>query len=183
VNGVPSRFFPTSTTDEVGVNDEAVRQQFEVTTTQQLKLAVDAIGEHPEVTDIYIYMSMEQGWGISITLYRANGKLVEPYNLDDVLKQKVKSKKAGFQDGVVDGVNAAYEDLLAVYRATGVEIPTRIVVHDDIAAEAVDADFSYRPLGPDSFLPQRNYRRWLANAEATGDMSADATTVDEEKRA
>ncbi len=56
-------------------------------------------------------------------------------------------------------------------------MPTRIVVHYSVVDQSMDATFSYNQLDPEILDPVPLFEKWFENARATGDFSADATTV------
>ncbi len=161
------------------MSDAAVKKAFEATIERQIQAAYDAVGDNPEISEIVIYMSLEEGWGLSVTMYRAHGSLVEAALLDRVLREPIGSLTDAFQDPLVGEVNAAFEDLLKAYAANpDVDRPTRIVLTFDLASQRFDADFSYRPLSAEIDAPTTIFDRWLAHAQATGHLTADATTVE-----
>ena len=156
----------------------AIQEQFQKTSTAQLQLAVDAMDGRPEVTDIWIYTSYVGGFLTTLVIYQTEGHpAVREYYLDSILKEPVGSTTEEWQLALGRGVAEAGDDLFYAYREAGEEHPSRIVVHYDVRKSAMDASFSYNTLDEKRLDPVPIFEKWFENARATGDFSADATTI------
>ena len=156
----------------------AIQEQFQKTSTAQLQFAVDAMDGRPEVTDIWIHTTFIDGFLTGSVVYGVEGHLpVEDYYLDTVLKEPVGSTTREWQMILAEGVADAAVELREAYRETGEEHPSRIVVHYDVRKSAMDASFSYNKLDEKRLDPVPIFEKWFENARATGDFSADATTI------
>ena len=155
-----------------------IQEQFEETSRNQLQLAFDAMDGRPEVTDIWIYTSYVGGFLTTLVIYQTEGHpAVREYYLDSILKEPVGSTTEEWQEILGDGVAEAGDDLFYAYREAGEEHPSRIVVHYDVRKSAMDASFSYNTLDEKRLDPVPIFEKWFENARATGDFSADATTI------
>ncbi len=156
----------------------AIQEQFQKTSTTQLQLAVDAMDGRPEVTDIWIYTSYVGGFVTAFVSYGVEGhEPVQEFYLDTALKEPVGSTTEEWQATLGDGISAEAMKLFYSYREAGEEHPSRIVVHYDVRKSAMDASFSYNKLDEKTMAPVSIFEKWFENARATGDFSADATTI------
>jgi hypothetical protein len=156
--------------------DLNVRAAFEEASTAQLQAAVDAAEGRPEVTDIWIYTSFAGPVSPS-ALYGGEAGVVEAFDLDSLLAEPVGSRTRQWQMALGRGLMGPAVDLVQAYSEAGAEVPTRIVVHYSVVEQSMDATFSYNQLDPEILDPVPLFEKWFENARATGDFSADATTV------
>ncbi len=163
----------------MSVMDPALAEAFQAATVAQLQEAMDAAGGRDDIDHIWIYMT-PTGSGLAAPLYGVAGRVVEAYELDDVLSPPVGSRTAPWQRRLLGEVHGAFVALMDAFRAAGAELPTRIVVHYDADEQRMDTGFSYHRLHAHLVDPVPIFHTWLAHARATGDFSADATTVPED---
>ena len=155
-----------------------IQEQFEETSRNQLQLAFDAMDGRPEVTDIWIYTSYVGGFVTAFVSYGVEGhEPVQEFYLDTALKEPVGSTTEEWQATLGDGISAEAMKLFYAYREAGEEHPSRIVMHHDITKSVMDASFSYNKLDEKRLDPVSIFEKWFENARATGDFSADATTI------
>ena len=155
-----------------------IQEQFEETSRNQLQLAFDAMDGRPEVTDIWIYTSYVGGFVTAFVSYGVEGhEPVQEFYLDTALKEPVGSTTEEWQATLGDGISAEAMKLFYAYREAGEEHPSRIVVHYDVRKSVMDASFSYNKLDEKRLDPVSIFEKWFENARATGDFSADATTI------
>ena len=155
---------------------DEVRAAFEAASTAQLRAAVDATEGRPEVTDIWVYTSFAGPVSPS-ALYGAKQVVVEAFDLDSLLADPVGSRTRQWQMALGRGLMGPAVDVVRAFSDAGVEMPTRIVVHYSVVDQSMDATFSYNQLDPEILDPVPLFEKWFENARATGDFSADATTV------
>ncbi len=157
---------------------EGVNEVFERVSLAQLQFAVDATEGRPEVTDIWVYTSYVGGFVTGFVVYGVEGhQPVQEYDLDSVLREPVGSMTEEWQARLGDGISDEAMKYFYACREAGEEHPSRIVVHYDVRGAKMDASFSYNKLDEGELDPVPIFDKWFVNAKATGDFSADATTV------
>ena len=157
--------------------DENVRRAFEEASSDQIQAAVDAADGRPEVKDIWIYTSRVGGFVSPYAIFGDGRRCVSAVDLDSLLADPVGSSTREWQMDLTRGIMAPAVSFVRTLLATGVEPFTRMVLHYDVAAERMAATFSYNQLDPSILAPSPLFEKWFENARATGDFSADATTV------
>ncbi len=156
---------------------DEVRAAFESASASQLQAAVDAAEGRREVTDIWVYTSNVGGAVTPRAVFGAGAIAVKAVDLDSLLADPVGSRSRQWQMALGRGLLGPAVDLVQAYSEAGTEMPTRIVVHYRVVEQSMDATFSYNLLDPEILDPVPLFEKWFENARATGDFSADATTV------
>ncbi len=160
------------------MSNDQIQAAFEAQSIAMLQAAVNAADGRPEVTDIYVCLSRIAEMYTAYVVYGfASHAPVRAHQLDEVVAQPVGSLTSAWQDNLLDPIRDAYMSLIDVYEEVGAEKPSRIVIHYDVPGESMDSTFSYNTLHADSLSANDAFDVWFANAVATGDFSADATTV------
>ena len=94
---------------------------------------------------IYIYCSFESGVISSDFFYKINGKIVKRSKLNDVIEngQKEYDVSVARQKGAINIINDDIKTLKKLCQEYHKEMPTQIKLIYDVAANKLNADYSY----------------------------------------
>lgn len=149
------------------LSDEFTRE-FEAYVPKALQIAFDYTDASESVEKIWIVCHRDGDWATGGPVFQMKGRVVTPYDVvsvDPTLSNSLDNQET------LDPIGLDGADLLLMGdRDTA---PTRFVVRYDVAAETVNADFTYEPLrmGPDDTLNQV-VSAWIVRLQETGNDSA-----------
>ena len=153
------------------MNQEKNQQAFEAFAQTRLQAAFEFVDASPDVSDIWIYTTMNQNGNMCVPVYRVDGKISTAQDVDKYLPEPVDAipKLRGMYRDFLDAVS----DYHASFDGDPDARPTRLIIHYRVKTEEMNADFQYSKLANSEALTgQEVLTEWVEHLVETGDDSA-----------
>ena len=147
---------------------EQLRTALEALAPEALQCAYDYVDHDERVETIWIVGHRDGDWTMGNVFYSVSGSVTRPGRMKSLLPELDDSPE---HQAELRPAKLGIGRLLG--RGDRSQNPTRVVIRYDVAAQAMNADFSYEPLtmGPDDTLGEVA-DAWFERLRSTGDDSA-----------